>query len=97
MHEPETMRLTLNASETGHLVFSTITRPPAQKRCNGWFRHSLPRFRILLPPSLPTVWRLWSASDCGSTMIWASGSPSADSPSNFCRENIHSTGRDARR
>lgn len=40
MREPETMRLTLNASETGHLVFATVhsaTAPEALQRIAGSF------------------------------------------------------------
>ena len=79
MRDPETMRLTLNAAETGHLVFATMHSGAASRPWRGSSRRSRrrssPRSRpssaILLGPSFASV--------CPSTKISASGSRNAKS------------------
>ena len=64
IREPETMRLTLNAAETGHLVIPPSIREPAPRLCNALSWRFRPKSKVTLRRNWPIPSSRWFASVC---------------------------------
>ena len=65
MREPETMRLTLSAAETGHLVLATVHSATCAEASSAWRRRFQRRFKEPSAPSWRIAWWRWFPNACG--------------------------------